>query len=89
MARANVNSSQDYSLGEITVIMLCCTDEEVFFSEKSPLSDLIRHQLVNLTPANYAAMLSITFNNIGPLSETFKFHFAKKLDFKTGGLEYH
>ncbi len=38
--------------------MLCCIDEEVFFSEKRPLNDPIRHQLVNLTPANYAAMLS-------------------------------
>ncbi len=58
LACADVNCSQDYSLGEITAIMLCCIDEEVFFSEKSPLNDPIRHQLVNLTKANYAAMLS-------------------------------
>ncbi len=32
---------------------------------------------------------AITFNNIGLLAETFKFHFAKKSNFKTGGLEYH
>ncbi len=32
MACANVNCSQDYSLGEITAIMLCCIDEEVIFS---------------------------------------------------------
>ncbi len=32
---------------------------------------------------------TITFNNIGLLAETFKFHFAKKSDFKTGGFEYH
>ncbi len=38
--------------------MLCCIDEEVFFSEKNPLNEAIRHQLVNLTQANYAAMLS-------------------------------
>ncbi len=38
--------------------MLYCIDKEVFFSEKSPLNDPIRHQLVNLTKANYAAMLS-------------------------------
>ncbi len=58
LACANVNCSLDYSLREITDIVLCCIDEEVFFSEKSPLNDPIRHQLVNLTPANYAAMLS-------------------------------
>ncbi len=57
LACANVNCSLDYSLGEITAIMLCCIDDEVFFSEKSPLYDPIGCQLVNLTPANYAAML--------------------------------
>ncbi len=31
--------------------MLFCIDEEVFFSEKIPLYDPIRYQLVNLTPA--------------------------------------
>ncbi len=61
MACANVNCSLDYSLGEITAIMLCCIDEEAIFSEKSPLNDPIRHQMVNLTPANYAAMLSHTW----------------------------
>ncbi len=35
-----------------------CIDEEVFLSEKNPLYDPIRYQLVNLTPENYAAMLS-------------------------------
>ncbi len=52
------NYNQDYSSGEITAIMLCCIDEEVFVSEKSPLYDPIRYQMVNLTPTNYAAMLS-------------------------------
>ncbi len=45
-------------IGGITAIMLCFIDEEIFFSERSPLNDPIRHQLVNFTPANYAAMLS-------------------------------
>ncbi len=61
LACANVNCSQDYSLGEITAIKLCCIDEMVLFSEKSPLHDPIRYQLVYLTPANYAAMLSHTW----------------------------
>ncbi len=74
--------------------MLCCRDEEVFFSEKSPLNDPIRHKLVNLTSANYAAMLSYAWlhDNIQQyrvVNETFKFNFAKKSNFKTGGLEYH
>ncbi len=34
LACANVNCSQDYALGEITAIMPCCIDEEVFLSEK-------------------------------------------------------
>ncbi len=37
LACANVNCSLDYSLGEITAIMLWCIDEEVFFSEKKSL----------------------------------------------------
>ncbi len=37
LACANVNCSLDYSLGEITAIMLCCIDEDVFFSEKKSL----------------------------------------------------
>ncbi len=36
LACANVNRNQDYSLGDITAIMVCCIDEEVFFSEKVP-----------------------------------------------------
>ncbi len=36
LACANVNCSQDYSKVEITAIMVCCIDEEVFFSEKVP-----------------------------------------------------
>ncbi len=94
MACANVNCSLDYSLGEITAIMLCFIDEEGFFSKKSPLNDPIRHQLVNLTPATMPSCFrthgcTIKFNNIGLLAENFKFNFAKKSKFKTGGLEYH
>ncbi len=37
LACADVNCSQDYSLCEITAIMLRCIDEEVFFSEKKSL----------------------------------------------------
>ncbi len=79
MACANVNCSQDYSLGESTAIILYCIDEEVFLSRNSPLYDPIRYQLVNPTPANYAAMYgsTIAINNIGLLAETFKFNFAK------------
>ncbi len=38
-----------YRDGGMTAIMLCCTDEEVFFMKKSPSYDPIRYQLVILT----------------------------------------
>ncbi len=32
---------------------------------------------------------TVTFKNIGLVAKTLKFNFAKKSNFKTGGLEYH
>ncbi len=94
MACANVNCFQDYSLGEITVIMLCCIDGEVFSLQKVPyMAQLDTNWLIlprqTMTPCFRTHGSTITFNNIGLLAETFKVHFAKKSKFKTGGLEYH
>ncbi len=56
LASTSVNCSQDHSLGEITAIMQCCADEEVFFSGKSPSYDPIKYQLAILTSAMRSAI---------------------------------